>query len=459
MAATGKILFVDDDASLRTVIAIALSREGYEIDTADCGERALEMFAGASHDLVIHDIRMPGMNGLELLDRLLKLEPGLPVVVMTAFSTWDVALEAMRLGAFDYIKKPFDNHDLRQLVKRALAHAAAPGPAAETARMIGASAGMKEILDIVGRVAKTDSTVLIQGESGSGKELVAASIHSQSHRQSGPFMAVNCGGFSETLLESELFGHLKGAFTGAVANKNGLLQLADGGTFFLDEIGETSTATQVKLLRVLETRTFFPVGGETIRQVDVRFIAATNRDLAEMVSAGAFREDLYYRLNIIPIQVPPLRERRDDIPLLAGHFLSLYAKRFNRPVSGFTPGAMDAILSYDWPGNIRELQNAVQRAVSLAEGKLVNFTDVFPSWTSARRTKPDSPRPPAAAAPARFLPAESGFDLEKTLADVERGYIRAALEKSGNNLTRAAEILGINFRSIRYRIKKLGLDQ
>ncbi|MDR1519553.1 MAG: sigma-54 dependent transcriptional regulator [Planctomycetota bacterium] len=465
MESVGRILFVDDDASLRTVVPIALSREGYKVDTADRAEAALEKFAANPYDLVIQDIRMPGMGGIELLSRLTAANPAVPVVVMTAFSTWDVAVEAMRLGAFDYIKKPFDNNDLRQLARRAIAYAAldAGDKEAGLTRMIGSSAGMKDIQNIVRRVAKTDSTILIQGESGSGKELVAASIHAQSFRKAGPFIAVNCGGFSETLLESELFGHVKGSFTGAVSDKNGLLQLADGGTFFLDEVGEMSLSTQVRLLRVLETKTFLSVGGETPCQADVRFVAATNRDLAEMTRAGTFREDLYYRLNVIPIQVHPLRERQDDIPLLAGHFLSLYAERFKKNVSGFTPGAMDAILSYEWPGNVRELQNAVQRAVSLAEGGLVEFTDIFPAWTSARRKSPPVTMTPArqeaSNAAAGFPLALSGFDLEKTMAEIEGGYIREALARSGNNQTRAAGLLGITLRSFRYKMKKLRFDK
>ena len=489
------ILFVDDDPNLRTVVSIALSRDGHRVDAADSGDAALELFLSKSYDLVIQDVRMPGMNGLELLRRLVDSAPEVPVLVMTAFSSWNIAVEAMRLGAFDYIKKPFDNNDLRQLAKRAIAYAAAGGGRHDTSmvRMIGTSGRMKDVQDVIRRVARTDSTVLIQGESGTGKELVAARIHAQSHRKDGPFVAVNCGGFSETLLESELFGHIKGAFTGAVSDKKGLLQLADGGTFFLDEVGETTLSTQVRLLRVLETKTFLPVGGETARQVDVRFVAATNRNLADMAQNGSFREDLYYRLNVIPIQVPPLRERRDDIPMLAGHFLSIYSGRFDKRITGFTPKAMDAILSYDWPGNVRELQNAVQRAISLAEGELVEFADIFPSWSPklasinaassppgggekaaaiswppssppAMRSGGDpEPAPPAAdlidmeIAPASL--ESSGFDLESRMEDIERGYIREALAKSGNSITRAAEMLGISFRSMRYKIKKLKLDR
>lgn len=471
----GRILFVDDDASLRTVVSIALRRDGHQVEVAADGAEALAKFGHGGYDLVIQDVRMPGMNGLELLERLRKVDAGVPVVVMTAFSTWDVAVNAMRLGAFDYIKKPFDNDGLRVLARRAIVYGRGAASADDSAkvRIIGSSPPIKEILELLRRVARTDSTVLVQGESGTGKELVAAMLHSLSLRKEGPFVAVNCGGFSETLLESELFGHVKGSFTGAVADKRGLLELADGGTFFLDEIGETTLSTQVRLLRALETRTFIPVGGEAARKTDVRFVAATNRDLMEMVEVGTFRQDLYYRLNVIPVRVPPLRERPEDIPMLSGYYLSLYSERFGKHLSGFDSDAMDAMLRYEWPGNVRELQNAVQRAVSLAEGERVTFRDTFPTWTARTVASPVPATPvPAAAAfrpAAKDAPAGAGsgngksalpdigpgFDLEKTLAGIESEYIQEALEMTGNNITQAAELLGITFRSIRYKIKKM----
>ncbi|MCD7896941.1 MAG: sigma-54 dependent transcriptional regulator, partial [Planctomycetaceae bacterium] len=305
----GRILFVDDDASLRTVVKVALSRDGYSVDVAANGDEALASFTAGTYDLVIQDIRMPGMGGLDLLTRLRERDETVPVVVMTAFSSWDVAVEAMRRGAFDYLKKPFDNDELRQIARRAILYRR-NGLADNDggSRLIGNSPAMQAVRSVVEQVSGNDSTVCISGESGTGKELVAALLHSRSPRREGPFVAVNCGGFSETLLESELFGHVRGAFTGAVAEKRGLIGLADGGTFFLGEVGEMTLSTQVRLLRVLETRTYFPVGGEESRSSDVRFICATNRDLLEMVDSGLFRQDLYYRLNVIPIHVPPLRE-------------------------------------------------------------------------------------------------------------------------------------------------------
>ena len=463
-----KILFVDDDASLRTVVPFALKRDGYDIATASDGYEALDMFAKEKYDLVVQDVRMPGMDGLELLSRLKSENGDIPIIIMTAFSNWDVAVEAMRLGAFDYVKKPFDNDELRNIVKRALAFSAAGDnvDSPEKIRFIGQSAAIKEIQEIIRRVSRTDSTVMVNGESGSGKELVAGLVHAQSPRKSGPFIAVNCGGFSETLLESELFGHVKGAFTGAVADKKGLLELADGGTFFLDELGETTLSTQVRLLRVLETRTFVPVGGEEAKKTDVRFVAATNRNLSEMVAAGTFREDLFYRLNVISIVVPPLRERKDDIPLLAGYFLSLYSERFGKNVTGFDDAATEAVLSYDWPGNVRELQNAIQRAVSLAEGELVSFMDLFPSWARIQHVEPAKGLPAGSSTASSesgemSMPPlmDTGFDLEKVMDEIEARYLAAALEKTGHNLTQAAEMLGITFRSIRYKVKKLKLDK
>ncbi|GIW71292.1 MAG: acetoacetate metabolism regulatory protein AtoC [Planctomycetota bacterium] len=465
-----RVLVVDDEPSMRELLGLVLAREGHAVEAAADGAQALARMAEAEPDLVIQDLRMPGMPGLELLRRLKDRYPEIPIVVITAFSTWDTTVEAMRLGAYDYLKKPFDTDVIRNVVERALAHRRAlartrlrteqqPG----MLDLVGDAPAIREALEWVRRVAPTESTVLIQGESGTGKELVARMCHWYSARAEAPFITVNCGAFPEALLESELFGHARGAFTGAVADKKGLLEVADGGTFFLDEIGELPLATQVKLLRVLEERRFYPVGGTQPVRVDVRFVCATNRDLAEEVRQGRFRGDLFYRLNVIPITLPPLRERAEDIPLLAGYFVRKHAARAGRTIESIAPAVLDRLVRYPWPGNVRELENAIQRAIVLGRGPVLDQV-VLPEVPAA------APAPPAAASPHRMPAApppsaagtmpelpEQGLDLEATLRGIERHYLEAALSRTGGNLTRAAELLGISFRSIRYKVRKLGL--
>jgi DNA-binding NtrC family response regulator len=450
----GRILVVDDEENMRGVLRILLEKDGHEVATAGSGEEALELFEARVFDLVLQDIKMPGMDGLELLRRLKERDDRALVVVMTAFSTWDTAVEAMRLGAYGYIRKPFDNDEVRTLVQRALTQkhlfAQADGTIhTEAPRVIGSTPQMQEIFSLIKRVAPTDSTVVIQGESGTGKELVARLVHMHSLRAQNPLITVNCGAFTETLLESELFGHVRGAFTGAVTDKKGLLEVADGGTFFLDELGEMSLPTQVRFLRLLENREFLPVGGTETRKVDVRFLTATNRDLEAMVDRGEFREDLFYRLNVIPVHIPPLRERKDDIPLLAGHFLARYAERQSKHVTGFSPEALAYMQELDWPGNIRELENTVQRAVTLCSGEQISRAEI-----ATNRPRTGGRAEPVAEAPA----FGEDFDLESALAEQERRYIRQALEQAEGNMTRAAELLGISFRQIRYKIKKLKIE-
>jgi len=460
MNQTGRLLFVDDEESMREVVKIALEKDGHQVDTAADGETALDLFRDRDYDMVIHDLKMPGMHGIQLLRELRQVRAGIPIVILTAFAQWDTAVEAMRLGAYDYLRKPFDNDEVRALVQRALSLKELRENPADTAQMrlvetlqiVGSTPAMQEILALVRQIANTDSTVVIQGESGTGKEMVARLVHLQSLRRNRPFISVNCGAFSETLLESEIFGHLKGSFTGAVADKKGLLEIAEGGTFFLDEVAEMSLTVQVRLLRVLESREFLPVGGTKSRRADVRFVAATNRDLNAMVAKKAFREDLFYRLNVIPIHLPTLRERAEDIPLLAGHFLAMYNRAFGREIGGFTDAAMQVLLACDWPGNVRELQNTIQRAVTLASGTLIT-----PQEVSVGNTRSPVRKPPAAPALSP-LPA-AGFDLEQKLAEIEAVYIQQALERTDGNLTKAAELLGITFRSIRYKVKKLGLQK
>jgi two-component system response regulator PilR (NtrC family) len=472
---------------------------------------------------VISDLKMPGMHGIELLQRLKARRPELPVIVITAFATWDSTVEAMRHGAYDFVKKPFDTDEIREVVERALTHQKIAGQAGdrpelpEMREMVGNSPKMREALDIAQRVAATEATVLLQGESGTGKELFARMLHYYSARASEPFISVNCGAFPESLLESELFGHVKGSFTGAHADKKGLLQVADGGTFFLDEVGELPLAMQVRLLRVLEERQFYAVGGTKPLRIDVRFVCATNRDLADEVRKGAFRGDLFFRLNVVPIRIPPLRERAGDVPLLAGYFVRKYAKQLGRKIDGIAPAAQATLERYPWPGNVRELENAIQRAIALARGSVIDDIQVADGLFAARRAPEAMPVPVAAVAgvaappidaeaPTPFshrsvggrgsesafirasgmplaggmdgeppsVPAlpmgadvrlapplppvpETGLDLEATLAAIERRYIEDALGRTEGNLTRAADLLKISFRSIRYKVKKLGI--
>jgi len=464
----GRIVVVDDEPSMRKVLSAALKSEGHRVHATDDGGEALELYSGGEWDLVIQDLKMPKMDGLELLRRLKDADPHACVIVITAFGTWDTAVEAMRLGAYDYLKKPFDNDHLRSVVAKALERrregiavddSGEDSPASASEALTGNDPRIREIVDVIRRVAPTDSTVLITGESGTGKERVARAIHGESLRATEPMIPVNCGAFTETLLESELFGHVRGAFTGAVAEKKGLLEVADRGTLFLDEVAEMTAQTQVKLLRVLENRSFRPVGGVTDRFVDVRFIAATNRDLQDMVSRGTFREDLYYRLNVIPVELPPLRARKGDIALLAGQFLAKYATKTGKTVTDIEEAAVTWLMDYDWPGNVRELENAVERAVALARSGSLTQENVA-SGLTRRTAEAGGGAAPAvtavSAGGAGDLP-ETGLDLAAHLAEVEKEYIRKALTATGGNLTRAAKLLGMTFRAIRYKVQKYGL--
>jgi len=452
----GRLLVVDDEPSMCEFLSVVLRKEGYAVDTAPGGREALEKAETVPYDLVLQDLKMPEMDGIALLRALKERDPEILVIIMTAYSTWDSAVEAMRLGAYDYLRKPFDNNDIKATVARAVTlkrlHGASrsSGEADRTRAlpMIGHSPAMREILSLIRRVAPTDSTILISGESGTGKELVARAIHAASLRREQTCLAVNCGAFPESLLESELFGHKRGSFTGAVADKKGLLEVTDRGTLFLDEVGEMTLTTQVKFLRVLEDREFLPVGGTATQRTDVRFVCATNKDLGREVEEGAFRQDLYYRLNVIPIHLPPLRERKEDIPLLAGHFLAKHGLASRRKVRSLSEAAMEALLSYDWPGNIRELENTMQRAVALCEGERIEARDL------AGRLRTESP-------PGRLLMTEipdAGIDLEAKVREIEKSYIEIALKRTGGNLTKAAELLGITFRSIRYKARKYGIQ-
>ncbi len=411
--------------------------------------------------MLITDIRMPEMNGVDVLREAKRIDPEITSIVMTAFASTDTAVEALRLGAADYVNKsPGAANELRMRVRKELERKRlqqenvllkrALHSTHQFSNIIGSSAPMLAVFQLIETVAPTASTVLISGESGTGKELVARAIHVNSPRKDRPFVALNCGAVSETLLDSELFGHMRGAFTGADVNKKGLIEVAEKGTIFLDEIGEMSPQVQVKLLRVLQERRFRRVGGTDEVEADIRIIAATNRDLSKMVADGTFREDLYYRINVIPVRLPSLRERVDDIPLLAEHFASRFAAQMGKPVSGVSGAAMACLQAYPWPGNIRELENAIERAVALERSPAI----LAESLPDAVRASSAVAVPPAAA--AEGFPSQ-GFDLEQHVQHIEREYIAEALRRAGGVKVKAADLLGMSFRSFRYYMKKYNL--
>ncbi|MGE3965405.1 MAG: sigma-54-dependent transcriptional regulator [Planctomycetota bacterium] len=443
------VLIVDDEQSMREFLEIVLGNEGLVVRTADGGQAALDLIQANPPRVMIQDIRMGGVDGMDLLERAKKLAPQMPVIVMTAFSTWDNAVDAMRLGAFDYVKKPFDNENIRSVVHRALQVGRNPPDLeAERRTNIGNSPPMQRHNHLVEKESPTDSTVLVRGESGSGKELVARSIHASSHRKGRPFVAVNCSAFTENLLESELFGHVRGAYTGAIDERKGVFELAHGGTLFLDEVADMSLTSQVKMLRVLEERRLVRVGGSQEVAVDVRIIAATNRDIEKDIREQRFREDLFYRLNVIPLYLPPLRERPDDIPLLAGHFIARYSEAAGRRVRRLSAQARDELMSYSWPGNVRELENVIQRHVALCDGDVIEHVGLVEDPHSEDATVPSGGF-------ENFAVPEEGFVLDEVLEEIERRFLTNALQKTDGNLTQAAKILGMSYRSIRYKVKKL----
>jgi len=453
----GRILVVDDEKSMRDLLGIVLEGEGYDVTATDDGKEALARIREEHFDLVIQDLKMPKMDGIELLEKVRDIKPELMVIIITAFSTWDNACEAMRLGAYDYIKKPFDTDDIREIVSQAIErkdlYASLSMKSADEifhiGELIGNNEKMKRLFETVRKIAPTDSSVLIYGESGTGKELVARAIHYGSLRSKEAFITVNCAAFTESLLESELFGHVKGSFTGAISDKKGLFEVANNGTFFLDEIAEMSIETQASFLRVLENSEFKPVGGVKLRKTNVRIIAATNKNPADLVAEKLFREDLYYRLNVIPIDLPALRDRKDDIPLLVGYFIKMYAEKMQKQVSSIDDGAMKRILLYDWPGNVRELENVIQRAMALATKTEIDETVL-----------PENIRGAVAGAAGEGVAAQfppDGLDLEKELERFEKALIEQALEHAEGDLRKTATLLSTTFRSLRYRIKKLAI--
>ena len=479
------VLIVDDEENLREMLKLALERDQHTVHTASDGLKALDLLK--QHDdieVLLTDMRMDNMNGLALIEACSKDHPLVVCIIMTAFAEWDSAVQAMRLGAFNFIHKPFDNDVVRSIVNRA-AHAWDQRQAAqekgdndEQFHIIGTSDAIHELQQMVERISPTDATILISGESGTGKELCAHAVHYHSLRSDGAFIRINSGALAETLLESELFGHKKGAFTGAVEDRPGMFELANGGTLFLDEVGELSLNTQVKLLRVLESGEYIPVGGREIQHCDVRVVAATNRDLQGMVKTGAFREDLYYRLAIIKVELTPLRKRNEDIPLLAGHLLKRHAIRMRRGIGNFTKEAMTALMRYNWPGNIRELNNRIQRGVALTNEGDIEAESLFGDldttvtgmWrslsatgtvTKRKSTDPDGAleRKPddLITASSNSLQKGEAIDLESVCMQMERDLVKAALEAADYNMTEAAKMLNISFRQMRYKVKIHGL--
>ena len=451
------VLVVDDEQSLVEFLTLLLEEEGHEVSTASSTREAREALAREdSFDLVLCDIYMPDGNGMELLQAIKEERPEASVIMMTAYTSTKSAIEAMRLGAYDYLSKPFDVDEVKVLVQKALEKTRLVSENTYLRQeleskytfenIIGKSPAMQEIFSLIGRVARTSSTVLLQGESGTGKELIARAIHFSSPRHKHRFLSINCGAMPENLLESELFGHERGAFTGAVKEKRGLFQEAHLGTLFLDEIGEMTPGMQVKLLRALQNKTIRRVGGTSETAVDVRIIAATNRNLHELIEAGSFREDLYYRINVIPVHLPPLRDRREDIPLLADHFLQKFSDEMGVSPRQLTPDAMRALETYRWPGNVRELENLVERTLALSTGQVIERSDLPGPLLEAEETLLHRVHLP-----------EGGLELEEYLDELRADLMTQALDRSDGVQTRAAELLGMSFRSFRYYAKKVGV--
>ncbi len=445
--AAPKILIVDDEASLLDMVGVLLEQDGYSTAAADSLSAAQEFLENDTFQLVICDLQLGDGHGFDLLRQLREDQRKVPVIVMTAYTSTDSAIEAMKLGAEDYVSKPFDIDEFRSVVRNVLdRQISLVGRRVDTrSSIVGQSPAMATVFDLITRVAKSSSTVLIQGESGTGKELVAREVHRLSANSEGPFLSINCGALPEGLLESEMFGHVRGAFTGAVQERRGLFREAGRGTLFLDEIGDMTQAMQVKLLRALQERTVRRVGGNREEPFHARIITATNQDLAGKVADSSFREDLYYRVNVLPIQVPPLRQRRDDIEVLSRHFLAKLAA--SGGAAEINIQALDRLKQYDWPGNVRELENAIERAATMAKTKVITLEDLPTEIRAPEETFFSGDL---------TLPVD-GLDLENYVDSVRRELMRQALENSGGVQTKAAELLGVSFRSFRYYAKKLGL--
>jgi len=459
---THHILVVDDELSMRELLELLLEREGYQVSCAESGKKALSLLGKNHYDLILCDIRLGDINGIEVLENAKQTNPDVVVIMISAYSTTENAVQAMNTGAYDYVPKPFDNAELKETIRNALDLKTlekekqhlddALKQTVHFGKIVGNSPRMLHIYNMVRQVSKTRTNILITGESGTGKELIARAIHEQSERRDHAFVVINCGGIPESLMESEFFGHMKGAFTGATQDKKGLFEIAHKGTVFLDEVGELGIPMQVKLLRVVQEKIFKRVGGTQDITVDIRIICATNKDLTKEVIEGRFREDLFYRLNVIEIKVPPLRERMGDLRILAQHFLEKYATEMGKKITKISSYAIELIKKYDFPGNIRELENLLERSVALSDTNILLPDSLALSvykkrWIEGIKNK-------------RFDLEEvaNGVSLETIMAEIERAYLRKALECSGGNKNRAAELLDISFRSLRYRLEKLGIN-
>ena len=447
-----KILIVEDEKNMREILKILLESEGYEVSTAKDGTEGMGWLDRDIFDLIITDIKMPGVDGLHILKKVQELSPETLVIMITAFGTTESAVEAMKLGAYDYIHKPFKIEEIRLVVRNALEKRKLIGEVSilrdkirttyELGNIFYKSSKMQELLRLLPKIAQSTSSIIITGESGTGKEFFANAIHNLSPRKKGNLVAINCATFPEGLLESELFGHMKGAFTGAVYNKQGLFEIADGGTMFLDEIGEMPTGLQAKLLRVLENGTFRRVGGTSDIKVDVRIVAATNKNISEETAAHRFREDLYYRLNVVPLHIPPLRERKEDIPLLVDYFI----KKFSGSRKRISPDALKLLINYPWKGNIRELENLIERVLLMTDKDEISAVDIPPEISAFR-------------AEHQALPpmTGNGINLDAIVEDIEKSYLLEALAVAGGVKTEAAKLLNLSFRSFRHRLQKYGI--
>lgn len=458
MSTKASILVVEDEKGMQEFLAIFLEQEGYRVTVADSGTEALNKFKTDNFDMVISDLRLPGMDGIALLRKIKAYNPDCVFIIITAYATTETTVQAMKEGAYDYLTKPLNVDQIRINVSKALLSKQLKEENIRLKKevknryqfenIIGKSAAMQKIFQIIERVAQLDSTLLVTGESGTGKEMVAKAVHYLGSRQQKQFVTVNCGALPENLLESELFGHQKGSFTGAVSNKIGLLEIADGGTFFLDEVGETTPAIQVKLLRFLQEKTFKRVGGIKDITVDTRFISATNADLAKAVEENRFREDLYYRLNVIQIKIPPLRERTDDIPLLVNHFVKKYSDKLLITQKSVDIEAMELLVNFHWPGNVRQLENVIEQTVALETSEVIT-ADSLPVFLKDSKIKQTMKAP--------SIP-DDGVNLQLILDDIEKQFLLEAMKKTKGVKKEAAQLLDISFRSLRYRLQKFGLD-